>query len=292
MCLLAALIALAIAAPGVAQAFHNYKFFHFNMCGNVCHEPDDTEALADKVVASLNDGVDMASLNEVCYQQFTRIRDQLPSGWEGQFVVAKAPTDAAGDHLCEGTGGAEHDYGNAIFSRPGISNRVVRSLPHATSETRKLLCVTAALAMNTRLCTTHIAPCSTWGGTPCSSQAHENQKDQITEVRQVVNPWVNDGQPVILMGDFNAVPPSPKLDQIYSQSRFGSGAWGHFEEADQYYGSPDNACRCGEATHRDGKIDYIFASNFRWKVLSGNATSTSTESDHVPVRATLELANH
>lgn len=267
----------------------DYNLFHFNICGNVCEEGDDTTDDPNDVVEalrkSLTEGVTeiAASLNEVCKNQFNKLMNLLPSAWNGEFVTTKRPSSSSTDSLCY-ENGSEHEYGNAILVKAPIvaGSVVIASLPKATDETRRIVCVTANLPTDLRFCSTHIAPLGTW-----STDPHTKQKEQITAVRQIVNGF---NHPVVLMGDFNTEPPSDKLDQIY-HTTFGGNATGKFREADQdtpSYGGTTIPCRCGAPTHSNGKIDFIFFT-VHFAQISGGPSPATTDSDHEILRGKVQI---
>jgi endonuclease/exonuclease/phosphatase family metal-dependent hydrolase len=274
------------------------------MCGNVCHTGNDTtddpgdpvEAIRRSLVSADVDPV-AASLNEVCFNQFEALTRVLPAEWHGRFAVAKTPSDDP--DLCF-QGGSAHRYGNALLTRRTIVDGSTEEfpLPHATSETRKLLCFRVDLVQDTRFCTTHIAPRGTWDVAP-----HAKQDDQIAEVTRHVNDYVDNGRPTILMGDFNVQPPSNKLDRVYHGPTFGGGAFGKFKEVGQ--GDPNATypftppCRCGGLTWKfpndlTEKIDFILASGRDWRIASGRVTNPVSDvngrhSDHRILRGEVRL---
>jgi endonuclease/exonuclease/phosphatase family metal-dependent hydrolase len=268
---MAALLAAAIAAgslvvvsapPADAGTFR-YRFFQFNMCGNNaldCHRDGVVEAIRNSIFDFHPHAV---SLNEACRSQFRRLHDLLDgSEWDmrGRFSVARTGV--------EGCGG-NHEYGIAVLTRNPITGVFRRALPSPDSESRQLLCVTVRMAERaTRVCSTHI----TTGDHPWF------QNREIRTVKRTVTPWVENGTPVVLMGDFNVTPTSDKLDRMYAPGH-GGDAFGRFQEVDE---GPDY-CRCGEWTHGSRKIDYVFLSAPNWRSLWGDATF-SDYSDHDPLR--------
>lgn len=289
-----------------AKAATTYKVWHFNMCGNKCFDGKTTvvQSIYDSIT-KVGDKQDFVGLNEVCRNQFDALMAKLPSTWSGEFVRTLHHDNYSG--LCN-RGGAqvEYNYGNAVFFRAPRMNGSLDTLqlsdgdggaedsdPGSIKEHRKLICLTADLPSNIRLCTVHIAHLATWtnrGDT--SSEAMVKQAQQIREVANRVNSY---GRPVILTGDFNTEPEkfdgcgcSDGLDALYDQGRYGMGASGKFREIDE--DSPgkypwDPPCRCGINTSPNPspairKIDYIFFthSDFTWDE-SGSVTNPVQDSD-------------
>lgn len=283
-------LALVVAQPATASAYHEWKTWHFNMAGNT--EEDGRLGAVGAIHSSLTDnpGDDpkFVSLNEVCRNQYEELMRRLPADWHGEFVQTVDVADYGG--LCNDEGRmAEHDYGIAVLIRGDVvaGSRFVKELSHPSRdadgdviEQRKLLCKTAQAAVWVRVCTTHID--NEW-----AEGTQVKKDDQIREVKEYVEPLANDGKRVVLMGDFNVEPSSEKLDRLYHDTIFGGGAHGVFEEVDQ--GSP--ACRCGAATHDRGKIDYTWVNNRDWDVLDGSVHNATTASDHHILRGRIRV-NH
>lgn len=138
-----------------------------------------------------------------------------------------------------------------------------------------------------RACSTHI--------TAAGVNLRENQ---VEEIYTRTKPWITDGRPVILGGDFNLYPTRDQMDYIYEYDPADADAIddGQFREAATYMG---HDCRCGAVTtekddpNDDVKIDHVF---FSKNVLSYTGTRTYnvyaknfTPSDHRLVRATAIL---
>ena len=260
-------VVLLASAALPAEARSRSRFFQFNMAGNTKHH-GDIKPVVPAVVRSLKDHRPVAaSLNEVCRNQFRAIRRRVGRGddaWPMRgtwFQTKGSGNDCPGDH-----------YGIGVLTRSPVWGRKRVKLPNTgQSERRKLGCVTTTIRSHrARVCTTHIAP-----------KGNGPRARQIRKVARTVNPWVRDGTPVVVMGDFNATPFYGPLDRIYSRA-YPLGR-GRFKEVDG-----PNGCRCGEATHSGGKIDYIFLSARHFRKVRGNATHTSV-SDHVPLRGSARL---
>jgi endonuclease/exonuclease/phosphatase family metal-dependent hydrolase len=269
-----------LAAPG--QADVPKRFFQFNTCGSVTTNPDctahgDVDTVASAVVSSILDFQPHAvSLNEICKSQFDEIVRRLSSSsWPMSGAQWAWQKNTANN--C-----ANNDFGLGVLTKPAtVGTAVIQSIsdtsatdPPDDSENRKIVCVSANFERTTKVCTTHIT-----NSDQTNSAGTSYRAAQIQRLAGVVNPWVTNGTPVALMGDFNVEPTWNALDPIYDKAIFGGGASGHFKEVDQQ--SP--ACRCGEATLSGAKYDYVFLSADDWNNLDGDATS-SPISDHDPLR--------
>jgi endonuclease/exonuclease/phosphatase family metal-dependent hydrolase len=207
------------------------------------------------------------SLNEMCQTQFRALRRRLRgTAWamRGRFVVTKR-----GGSDCRRNRHGKRLFGNAVLTRGRITWKRVRRLPRPDgTEVRKLLCVqTRILRRATRVCSTHISP-----------EGQAKQRAQIRRVARTVTPWVRNGRPVVLMGDFNVEPDSRPLNRIYNPRHPGTSR-GVFQEVDETF----LHCRCGEDTQGSRKIDYVFVSGRHFRRLDGDATHSDI-SDHDPVR--------
>ena len=278
--------AFLLLAAAAASADTPMRFWHFNMCGARIADPcngGDEQPVADAIKSSIQSYTpDAVSLNEACQSQWATAYWNLNAAgvWtmhsrfnSTRYLNAPTSSSSINCNLYEGA----RRFGNALFSRQQIlMEPSSTSLPktETTPETRKLWCMVVDLPRDTVYCTVHITP------TEADIDA------QISRVASTVNPWVDNGTPVVLMGDFNVTPNDNRLDRIY-HSVLGGGAYGRFEEVDEYYGSTTR-CRCGESTHGSSKIDYIFVSARDFYSADGDATSSSY-SDHDPLRGSATL---
>ncbi|HEX8065645.1 MAG TPA: endonuclease/exonuclease/phosphatase family protein [Thermoleophilaceae bacterium] len=284
ICALAGAFLLATAAT--ASADTALRFWHFNMCGAVIEAPCNgghDQPVSDAIKSSIESYRPHAvSLNEACQSQWGTTYWNLNAAgvWTmgSRFVTTRylgAPTATSriNCNLYDGN----RRFGNALFSRQAILlEPSATPLPktQTTSETRRLWCMVVDLYRDTVYCTVHI------------TNYDDDIEEQIRTVATTVDQWVDDGIPVVLMGDFNVTPNDDRLDPIYHSS-LGGGATGRFEEVDEYYNSSTRGRR-GEATHPKGKIDYIFVSARDFYSVDGDATSSSY-SDHVPLRGSATL---
>ncbi|MFB4289539.1 endonuclease/exonuclease/phosphatase family protein [Nonomuraea sp. ATR24] len=298
---LSALICLApLLAPGPAHAdapdaenWPRPRFISYNVCGGASHCPpiyeDSAIAWRDVVVRALDAwDADLVMLQEVCYGQWTLLRDHL-RGRTGEprydSVWAAALPSAPG---CS-RWGDDLRFGLVIFAKGGTGtidngSRVVHPLPEARDvENRILLCARATVTgRQVRACNTHIDP------------DDATARLQVERVATLTEGYAGQGEPVVLGGDFNVLPADDTLDPLYGHT----GGHGVFQEVDEndkeHFGSAcaqtRDRCRSGEATAKlpcsphvsePGKIDYIFLSHYWFTTVRGDAAAcTPGMSDH------------
>jgi endonuclease/exonuclease/phosphatase family metal-dependent hydrolase len=264
-----------------AHADSEYKFLQFNMCGSTDHCPNrgSTTTPVTAIANSILDFRPIAvTLNEACYTQYAALLQKLrDAGYpmHGHWTT----THSSPSNNCQN----DDRYGNVILSSVPISGEQEWSLPHpGTAETRKLSCVSVALARATKVCVTHIA-----------AGDDRIKRDQIKTVSDVVN-GLRANNAVVIGGDFNVKPDNDALDSLYI-SRYGGGASGHFDEVDACEARTTQSSSCNEGTHdarlaTDPKIDYLFVSDADFNVVSGDATHSDI-SDHDPLRAQVTLGS-
>ncbi|MFI1651035.1 endonuclease/exonuclease/phosphatase family protein [Streptomyces avidinii] len=308
------LIGLVLASgPGPAQAdtpdaqtWPKPRFISYNVCGAACAIYDGSkDAWRDKIVNAM-DGwdADLVMLQEMCYGQWTLLRDSLgdrPSGNKYDSVWGATLASASG---CA-KWGTDKRYGLAIFAKgaPGTINNGTRSvnfLPEETpGEDRILLCArTTVTGRTVRACNTHIDYSYKVIADPdpkVPPTVLNNPKAQIQKVADITRGFANGGDPVVLAGDFNQLPKDADMAPLYAHS----GGTGVFEEVDEndkdYFTGIDcpqsgDRCRSGEATaepgcspkvSEPGKIDYIFVSYYWFTTVRGDsAACTPGMSDH------------
>ena len=231
------------------------QYLQFNIAGNSKHGGKVTPA--KEVVARVKKQQPyVVTLNEVCATQFTYMKKQL-SG-----AGYRAAHGLTGPHCKDGSA-----FGNVILFR--IASSVVGNweLPNPVNgEHRRLLC---AKATNYKMvaCATHI------------SYGEEDKAGQVKFVADKVKAFRGKGYRVLLGGDFNLQPASPKLDPIYD-SCYPAGGGTLFET---------DAQRCGERTGKptakgQWKLDYIFYSG-EYTGLKADVVSTDV-SDHAELWGT------
>ncbi|GAA4091961.1 endonuclease/exonuclease/phosphatase family protein [Nonomuraea soli] len=289
-----------ILTPSPAQAdlpdaenWPRPRFISYNVCGSAKHCPPiyqgSKTAWRDVVVRAMDNwSADLVMLQEVCYGQWTLLRDHLQSRTDKpryDSVWAAALPSAPG---CSDWG-TDHRFGLVIFAKgeAGTINngsRTVDALPEVGNvEDRKLLCARSTVTGRTvRACNTHIDP------DPASA------KVQVERVATLTRAFAAQGEPVVLGGDFNVLPTDATLDPLYNHTG-GHGVFQEVDENDKEHfgntcGQEQDRCRTGEATAEPvcspgvgvpGKIDYIFLSYYWFTTVRGDAAAcTPGVSDH------------
>ena len=275
-----AAVGLAVAAASPAGADVRKDFLDFNACGNVCNHGDQGDG---SVVEAIRNSIynhsprpDAVTLNEMCYGQFEALQRRINAGdWNMQGFFSKAR-----DHV-DDCNGDDKRFGNAVFVRGNATDANRKwFFNQAGDEERNILCVRVEWATPTRVCATHLTHLDT---THCDSYPDDGfttcRSFQAAEVEDHVRNYLDNGVAVVVGGDFNATPGKGALDHLYDNwINPGGSGHGRFKEVDQ----GDPACRCGEATHGDGKLDYIFVNSGKWYDVGGDATH-SDWSDHDPL---------
>jgi endonuclease/exonuclease/phosphatase family metal-dependent hydrolase len=264
----AAIATLPLAGDARA-AGHPQTYLQFNMCGNACHR-GRLEVIGDVASSIQRHRPQAVTLNEVCENQYDRLRVDLP-GYQSWFD----PTGAS----CRN--GAR--YGNVILAQASEVNLVGSwELPNpAGDERRRLLCLNAQVSDGPlTICVTHI------------SNESGNIAAQVGAVATILSGLRAEG-PLLLGGDFNTDPGDARMNPLYSAC-YGSGA-GTFREAD----AGGCAQRSGinqkvgsdvinEDTYAGRKFDYIFLSDGHWTAVKADAMQIAP-SDHDSLWATATL---
>jgi endonuclease/exonuclease/phosphatase family metal-dependent hydrolase len=242
------------------------KVLQLNLCGNACWTPTDPDgggvdsrgsvSRMAKVLAAIdNYDPDIVTFNEICYSQYRTIRpDMIARGYSSTY--ATTTTGGACDNF-DNTWG--RNFGDAVFSKGPVPDTQQRYLlPDSTGgEPRQLLCADTKLqGTDCKVCTTHL------------SNNTNVRIGQVKAIAHLAAGWVPH-TPMIITGDFNAIPTSYEMGLMYSHS----GGTGLFQEADE----SDTCvpyCRGGEFTFGDvKKIDYIFFSAQHFGGLTADAKS-------------------
>ncbi len=267
------------------------RFVTYNVCGASCDiYAGSKTAWRDKIVSAMDYwDADLVMLQEMCYGQWTLLRDSLQDRSSGDKYDSVWGATLASTDGC-GKWGTDKRFGLATFAKggPGTINngsRTVDFLPEPTpAEDRILLCArTTVTGRAVRACNTHI------------DYRGDNPKAQIQKVADITRGYANQGDPVVLAGDFNQLPKDVDMAPLYAHG----GGTGVFQEVDEndksYFTGTDcpqsgDRCRSGEATaepgcsphvSEPGKIDYIFLSYYWFTTVRGDAAGcTPGLSDH------------
>lgn len=259
--------------PDVAdQVLH---LIQFNMCGSSADCPNQGGVgVANATVLSIQDwGARLVTLNEVCYSQYMAVKNG--TGHDGRFFETNGPNSGAASFL---NSCSDDRFGNAVLSDNVITGVPTnKNLPHpSTTELRKANCATSKYLHTLKLCVTHIANAS-----------YGIKDDQVQTATLLVNPLIASGFPLVFGGDFNGVPSSGYLNQMYNYVF--TGGYGLFGEGAQRCGPNGTPARCGAATHTLGKIDYMFMDGVGGWCCPGAAVGGSSYSDHDVLRVSLRL---
>ena len=230
----------------------------FNVCGGACRrgEVAGTAGFVARTARQRNASVVL--LQELCFGQFARIRSLLP-GYSASFART---TSSAG---CAVHDPLQSGFGVAVFVRGASTERVTQTLPtRQGAEKRVLLGVTAMVGGRpTSVAVVHLSP---------------SRADGLDAQLAAVSRYAarRAGRPLIIGGDFNALPGNPGLGRLYSPA---AGGTGRLLEADELHAGVLE--RGGAATFDTAgrKIDYIFLSQ-GWFSRPRATSSTTSMSDH------------
>lgn len=302
----ASLVLLGAPTPASAAGPHQLRVITHNIAGG----PRFHGAAA--ALSGVNGQIDkfdpdVVMLTEVCESQVRAFRKEHPT-WHIRFAVMIDNQSKCEDEFSGEPYGQRQ--GQLLASPHPISGRYVHSLghpdsdqsgPNGASRTKwfKLLCGDIAIPGHAsdglRACVTHLRAF----GRPGDHRAREAQTKRIRHVLHDVI-W-KQGKAVTVGGDFNAKPNWNAMDDLYKLNRDSQYAGrGDFHEADQTdpnhfdnHGSVTcgpRACRSGENTKGDRKLDYLFISR---NVTHGGRVSGLAKgtygSDHKLYRASFEI---
>jgi endonuclease/exonuclease/phosphatase family metal-dependent hydrolase len=224
------------AAPVRRRPSVNVSVMSFNVCGGVCRHGEVARTAAFTATTAVRRRASVVLLQELCYSQYVRVRSLLARhGYTGRFARA---TSAGRCDDRDGRHGA--GFGVAVLVKGKASGTVVRRLPTARdSEPRVLLGTTATVGgRRTFVAVVHLSP------SPRAGLARE-----LRSVAAYLTPRAD--RPVIVGGDFNALPAYPGLNRFYSAE---SGGTGRFVEMDRRHAAAPTFDIAGR------KIDYVFVS--------------------------------
>jgi len=216
----------------------------------------DLDRIAQVIRAS---GADLVALQEVDrhWSERSLLADQAAE--LGAALDMEVAYGANLDHDPAAPGQPRRQYGTAILSRhPILASRNI-PLPNIGGEQRGLLeAVVAVDGLRTRVYSTHFQ--------------HNNAVErrlQADAVRELIG---TPDDPVLLMGDLNAVPEAPELAGLLPAFRDAAAGAGPTYPAE----APDR------------RIDYVLVSP--WVEVTGAEVLSTPASDHLPVVADLLLA--
>ncbi len=243
------------AVPVARRPSARVTVMSFNVCGGVCRGGEVTRTAEFTASTAVRRRASVVLLQELCFSQYVRVRALLARhGYTGRFA---ASTDAGrcDDH----DRGHGRGFGVAVLVRGGASGAVVRRLPTPPGvESRVMLGTTATVGgRRTFVAVVHLSP------SPKAGLA-----GQLRAVAAYLTPRAD--RPVIVGGDFNALPAYAGMNRFYARD---AGGAGRFTEMDRRHG--------GAPTFdvADRKIDYVFVSEGHF--AGHRAVSVGTDmSDH------------
>jgi len=235
---------------------------------------------------------DVVMLQEVCEVQANAFKARH-QGWSVEYRTTRPIHPKCGPQ-----GGP---LGLLLASAQPFENVVEYDLGEPEPNGAKkysLLCATMKVPNrkgDVRACSTHLVAAGD------DRDANEIRRArQAKRVVDAVQPRLRKNEPVVMAGDFNAGPWRPLLDPIYRLSTSGGDGQGEFDEADQTDPKREkyvehgvtcgpNACRSGENTHDNSKMDQIFFSHANiGGEISGDVRATGI-SDHHLYRGSAQL---
>jgi endonuclease/exonuclease/phosphatase family metal-dependent hydrolase len=236
------------AVPVRSRPVVPVKVMSFNVCGGVCRKGEVARTASYVARVALRHKASVVLLQELCNDQYVRIRDLLAAdGYTGRFAAGtKAGT-------CGGKG-----FGVAVLARGRTVGQVVERLPvRAGQEGRVMLGTTAYVGgRRTFVVVVHLSP------SPAAGLA-----GQLRRLAEDLNARRG---PVIVGGDFNALPGYAGMSRFYGS---------RFVEADEL--RTGVAARSGEPTFdvAGRKIDYVFLTR-KWFAQPTAVSIETPMSDH------------
>ncbi|WP_405492835.1 FG-GAP-like repeat-containing protein [Streptomyces sp. NBC_00096] len=248
----------------------------YNVCGAAaCQSPKQLHEWAGGLVREIDSPAgkaDVVALQEMCRGQYDELRRVLP-GYAGVWTSTQKATGCA---KWPGAGG-DTSFGQALLikghqsSVTGMSAVVTPADPVRMTAARSLVCAKAPVGGRTVLaCGAHLAQDpATQSGTPVLMRS--------------IGDWAA-GLPVILAGDFNAVPGSEVLKPVLD------GLPGFLSLADAAAADPKPTAwdkTKGESGEWGPRIDLTFFSGQDFRDLGSTAEDIGlTHHDHKLVRST------
>ena len=188
------------AAPVLRRATVPVTIMSFNVCGGVCRRGEVRKTSAYAARMALRHKASIVLLQELCHSQFVRIRTLLKAeGYTGRFAAGTAAGVCDNHDKRYGKG-----FGVAVLVRGTTSGAVVKRLPTTPGVEGRVMLGTYATVGGRRtfVATLHLSP---------SAKAGLHR-----QLRTVAGSLASRaGRPVIVGGDFNALPDNAGLDPLY-----------------------------------------------------------------------------
>jgi endonuclease/exonuclease/phosphatase family metal-dependent hydrolase len=247
----------------------------------------DPKALNTVEAAIANAKPDAVMLQEVCQTQADAFKASHPA-WAIEFRVTRPEHPNCGPLgliLATPHGLSAVDETDLGDADPG--KRVILLCGDMKFENRK---------GTVRICSTHLRAKG-----KDAVAADEGRAREVLKLVDALRPHVNAGKAVVFAGDINSGPRKELLDPIYRLKLNGNWGGGMFDEADQTDPNREqyrdqgvvcapNACRSGEPTHDNSKLDHIY---FSHNMIAGDIEArvgNKGNSDHNLYRGSAVLA--
>lgn len=229
---------------------------------------------------------DVVMLQEVCQTQADAFQANHPA-WDVEFRVTRPNHPKCGP------------LGHLLASHHGLDDVTETDLGHADpGKSVTLLCGDVKFEKRkgaVRVCGTHLVS--------RADDPDDSDRRRALEVEALVatlDPIVRSGRAVVVAGDMNSGPKKALLDPIYRLKRNGTWGGGLFDEADQTDPRREEyldegitcapgACRSGEDTHGNSKLDHVFFSHNRISGALEGRVLNKGKSDHNLYRASAIL---
>lgn len=224
------------AAPVLRRPSEDVSVMSFNVCGGVCRGGEVHRTAAFTATTAVRRGASVVLLQELCHSQYVRIRALLArQGYTGRFATSTSAGRCDDHDRRHGRG-----FGVAVLVKGEATGTVVRRLPTAAGHEQRVMLGTTATVGGRRtfVAVVHLSP------SPGAGLAAE-----LRSVAAYLTPRA--GRPVIVGGDFNALPGYAGMSRFYARD---AGGIGRFVEMDRRHGGAPTFDIAGR------KIDYVFLS--------------------------------
>ncbi|MEV5319455.1 endonuclease/exonuclease/phosphatase family protein [Streptomyces sp. NPDC052687] len=218
--------ARSLPAEAVRDVVAN-RVMTWNIC-NPCEESD-----LDRAAEIATYAPQVVGLQEACVRDVERIRDHLERHY-GLVYHVEYGAVLRNWGRCGGVPWRPGEYGQAVLSAAPMTDVVDEEYPDGGSEDRGYMAVTTTVGgQSVRVFNTHLA--------------ERRQEAVRAEQAGVLAAEVARHDRAIVLGDFNAVPGAPELDDL----------WALAEDADPQC-HPTDLGDCEVTTDWHSKFDYVF----------------------------------
>lgn len=267
--LLAAVAAVGVAAAGLTAGISTAPSAEAagpTTIRVIQHNTDQHKDRFLEVVRDLEQGkADVATMQEVC-QSWVKDLKKKHKGWAVSYHEQTSNTQCPAGK------------GNVAI-RPGKGSRFAEAYAvPGEGKNFGIACVAFGFGGHrTHACSTHLSTYDT--------NAAVVRRGETERIRAITTPWIDAKDAVIVAGDLNSQLTSSELDPLYLYPE--SRSQGRFVEAGQL--AQKRKKRVGPATHRKGKIDYVFFSENHTPLSAGGKLAQEPTSGHKILRVTTTL---